>query len=277
MGVIRGPKYPGIEDGLVFCFDPKNRDCWKGGAIDELGNIKNLKGLDTSFSGSLVNGEGDEWSGAITSEGYVSLDGTDDKIRLSPQNSTINGPFQFTNEFSISIWVRCTKAGQTYITGQNPFCMTGGTGSQGWKIYFHYYSYFYVYDTSNAGQYGKYTHYPQPGPTGYPTLNTWINLVGVKGDNADSNNVKIYQDGVVGDTIGTATGIGYDNGIYPTAALPNSAAIGSMYATGLNAGENVNNQNPWSGDIGNVMIWNRALSDAEVLTNYNRLKGRFGL
>ena len=42
MGITRGRKYPGVSDGLIFCFDPKNRDCWSGGS--------------TSFT-DLVNGE----------------------------------------------------------------------------------------------------------------------------------------------------------------------------------------------------------------------------
>ena len=33
----------------------------------------------------------------------------------------------------------------------------------------------------------------------------------------------------------------------------------------------------FNGQIGPILIYNRALSASEVLQNYNRLKGRFGL
>jgi hypothetical protein len=38
-----------------------------------------------------------------------------------------------------------------------------------------------------------------------------------------------------------------------------------------------NNPNPFIGSMGNVMVYNRALSAAEVQQNYNAQKSRFGL
>ena len=38
MATIYGSQYPGMQDGLIFAFDPKNRDCWSGG-VSKITNI----------------------------------------------------------------------------------------------------------------------------------------------------------------------------------------------------------------------------------------------
>ena len=50
MATSYGPKYPGNKDGLIYCFDPKNRDCWSGGTT-----AYNLPDLDPSITGSSSN------------------------------------------------------------------------------------------------------------------------------------------------------------------------------------------------------------------------------
>jgi hypothetical protein len=57
-----------------------------------------------------------------------------------------------------------------------------------------------------------------------------------------------------------------------------SAPSGSVTGTtslflGSNSGANVF----WEGEISNVALYNRALSDSEILQNFNALRGRFGL
>ena len=78
MGVTRGPQYPGIEDGLIFCFDPKNPTSYKGG--DKLYSTFN-----TAVSGSEGQNEAIIWSEALTSEGSIELDGTDDFLYVSQE------------------------------------------------------------------------------------------------------------------------------------------------------------------------------------------------
>ena len=56
-------------------------------------------------------------------------------------------------------------------------------------------------------------------------------------------------------------------------AIANSAATNTSYIIGSYNGS----QNFIDAEIGSVHVYNRALSAAEVLHNYNALKGRFGL
>ena len=73
MGVTRGPKYSGPQDGLIFSFDPKNRDSWSGGT--DLTSIVN----NSTMTGSIFNtGTVVGLDGALTTEGYFDFDNTDD-------------------------------------------------------------------------------------------------------------------------------------------------------------------------------------------------------
>ena len=95
MATIDGPKYSGIQDGLVFSFDPKNRDCWGGGGMtSEVTDLVNNLGGDLSFAGS-----DDETGSALTTEGCFTYDGTDDYIEFD-YSSTLE-----TQELTVEAWV----------------------------------------------------------------------------------------------------------------------------------------------------------------------------
>jgi len=74
-----------------------------------------------------------------------------------------------------------------------------------------------------------------------------------------SGNAKVFVNGTQSGT--TATGV-----TLPTASA-SSPQIGRFATAGY----------PWDGDIYEVHIYNRNLSDAEVLSNFNGTKARFGL
>ena len=87
MGVTRRPQYPvAITDGLIYCFDAKNRICWNGGLKDGLPNFTDIVG---NVSGSGINMEVDEFDGAISEEGYIDFDGTNDYIELETVSPVI--------------------------------------------------------------------------------------------------------------------------------------------------------------------------------------------
>ena len=249
MATSYGPQYPGIEDGLIFCFDPKNRKCWRGDTT-----IYNMPSLDSalgvSLSGSSVNIElsGDEWDGALTTKGYIEFDGTDDYISMNPNTGT-TGPFAL-QEFTVSCWVEpvmpSTGGGwNSYLF----FNMDAGEVN-GWSLMISLYPKLRAYDSGGAKE--------AVGPADIPSVQ-WYNYTGVKQATGLSNNLSLYQDGAIGPTVVTCTDITY-------AATTYTPQMGS------NAGGK-----ELEGKLGPVMIWNRALSAAEILTNYNRLKGRFGL
>ena len=72
-----------------------------------------------------------------------------------------------------------------------------------------------------------------------------------------SSSVKWYKNGILSDSVGNS---------YPTAvSSTNGAYIGFGYA------------GAYSGNIYLLMMYNRQLTDTEILQNFNALKGRFGL
>ena len=150
--------------------------------------------------------------------------------------------------FSVSAWVKLDSYDDTY-----PVIIALKTHiTQNWRMIF----------SSNAS-YGDVgfgcavTFYKAKSGTGVITLGQWHHIVVTYNGSGvgTAGNWVLYVDGGVVST-SAASGYGSDSG---------NAKIGS---------EGVNY---WNGNIGPVMIYNRELTAAEVLTNYNLLKGRFGL
>jgi len=233
MAQTYGPKYPGIEDGLVFSFDPKNRKCWSGGGMTGTvyDSVNNLNGTL-----SFANAD-DEFAGALTTEGYFTYDGTDDDIDFSYDSSLE------LQEFSVEAWVNWNNS-----SGNRGIIelMDGST-----KGYF-------LARYSNKLQF--YIYHSGPGWNNIgninPTPDIWYHVVGTVTAYGTSNNQKIYINGTLNAQGTTSNTIFYNSSNVRIASYDNVE---------------------WEGKMGPTNIYNRALSAAEVLTNYNRLKGRFGL
>ena len=108
----------------------------------------------------------------------------------------------------------------------------------------------YFYFTSNIGSGGSWVEIP----VAYYTANAW-------------NNIAVTYDG------STLTAI-VNNGT-PLTDSQSSKLLHST--TNFRIGKDGWNSNLYKGNIGLLQIYNKALSAAEVLQNYNALKGRFGL
>ena len=242
MAQTYGPKYPGIQDGLVFSFDPKNRDCWKGG----LTNVNNIvRGTSGSMSGLGASGV----DGAITSEGYIHWDGTDSYAAMEDTNTSLG--LVGTNQMSATFWANSDGSQSSWAT---PFGATNSNAfTDGWAFYnLSNKLYFFV---------EHYTSYDVVADANIPTAGTWFSVTGVYDGTLGSANVKMYVNGVQQSSTANFTGnITQDstNGVF----LGRPTGYAGYY---------------WDGKAGPCMIWNRPLSAGEVLTNYNRLKGRFGL
>jgi hypothetical protein len=83
--------------------------------------------------------------------------------------------------------------------------------------------------------------------------NTWFNIVGVY----NGTNASMYINGVL------VSG--------PTAKTWNTVASNAQI------GRQTNGSEYWNGNIGQVSVYNRALSAAEVSQNFNALRGRYGV
>lgn len=91
-----------------------------------------------------------------------------------------------------------------------------------------------------------------------PPLNTWFQIVG----SYDGNTIRQYHNGILTSSL-NYTGASATGGTVRIAARWDDLTQTTT--------------NYFSGSIGVVRIYNRTLSDNEVLQNYNGLKGRFGL
>jgi hypothetical protein len=210
------------------------------GWVDRSGN---------SNSGTLVNGTNTGVShyrdGQVimpVANSYLDFDGSDDKVdcgSVTPDTGdfTIEFIYQLTgNGGRGGLFER--KAGSPY----NGFSFGQG-GSGDWS--------FAVSGTSNysAGSYLKRSWT-------YPTLNTWYNDVGVY---SGGNSVSIYRNGLlVSSTSGSAQGNLSTQGTRTNFLIANRDNSTSLPCK-----------------VGLVRVYNKALTAAEVLSNYNATKNRF--
>src|SRR6056300_179217 len=210
------------------------------GWVDRSGN---------SNSGTLVNGTNTGVShyrdGQVimpVANSYLDFDGSDDKVdcgSVTPDTGdfTIEFIYQLTgNGGRGGLFER--KAGSPY----NGFSFGQG-GSGDWS--------FTVSGTSNysGGSYLKRSWT-------YPTLNTWYNDVGVY---SGGNSVSIYRNGLlVSSTSGSAQGNLSTQGTRTNFLIANRDNSTSLPCK-----------------VGLVRVYNKALTAAEVLSNYNATKNRF--
>ena len=93
------------------------------------------------------------------------------------------------------------------------------------------------------------------------TSNTWINGVITVDTTSSSNPIKIYQNGV----------------LYWQGNSSASASNLNMGASSSFIGKKVSNSEYFSGEISNVSVYNRVLSEKEVQENFQALRSRYGI
>lgn len=239
-----------VTEGLNFYLDPANPKSFLSGSTTILDLTEN------GFNGQLINGP--VYSG--TNNGTISLDGTDDRINIPNFNEQTDG--------TISIWVRNNTEIQTGSTASWVLEFTsGGSANATFSIVFGNVAFavtriellsIYIRSDLPAGGFGNYTaaNLPISGPN-IPV--GWHNIVVAR----DSSGTRVYFDNVLlgapsqGDNITTIT----------TTQVPFSiSAWNSNRACRI-----------LNGLFAGLMVYNRALTTAEVNRNYQALKNRFGL
>ena len=170
--------------------------------------------------------------------GSILLDGTDDYI-----NGVHNSQLDTTGDITAEIWFQLTDTATDWVR-------VFGKGDSSHRTFGLWYN-----TGASKFLYQRYTGGTSVGIniTVTVTLNTWFHMVGTS---SGSSHV-LYLNGKA---IGSAT-----NGL---TALSST----DPYKIGY-AGYHTYHQ----GNIANCKIYNRGLTAAEVLQNYNALKGRFGL
>ena len=200
---------------------------------------RDVSGNNTN--GSLINGPTFDSSNG----GSIVFDGTNDYI-LS--NSAINTGQNFT----VDVWFKLTTSGRRALVS-NSYLYTTNTG---W--------YFFIGGsgiTNNlALSIGTDQAYVNT-PANAIINNQWYNACGTVANGG--NNMQLYLNGIPltpASNLLTTVPIVY--------TIPNYK-IGALLVTGAN--------DYYSGNISLTKIYNRTLSQQEVLQNYNATKTRFGL
>jgi hypothetical protein len=197
------------------------------------------------LSGNTNNGT--LTGGATGSIGYIGFDGVDDRVsKASNIDVGVN--------FSISAWIyptllgitrRCITSNSYNYSIRNGWLLSIGGASQ--------LNTFYLSIGADAAY--------KVGPTNALSLNTWAYITGVVTNGGGV--IDLYKNGnILSYTVYSP----FNGAITYTNPQFN---IGYRDITGTT--------DPYTGNIASVSLYNRSLSAAEVLQNYNATKTRFGL
>ena len=244
---------PIVTDGLVLALDGGNLVSY-----EQTGStLYNL--TDTSVSASIVNGAG---SGNI-----ISLDGTNDWIGV---NNSVTSATLSPSVATFSIWFR---ANDTYSSGNTCSLISRGNYNNSGGFFIHMRNISGNCQVSATFSKSTTTSYQFEG-TSNITLNPfgeWNNVT----VSVDSS-IKLYANGELLQTVSrSVSNIIYGNGTINTNGDTNLAILSSLgYAPTLDQGAG-GTWRPYNGDFGNMFMYNRVLTPAEVLQNYNAQRNRF--
>jgi hypothetical protein len=255
MGFYRGPRIN--RDGLVLALDA--------------GSIRSYTGsgttwIDLSGSGNnatLINGPTFDTENG----GNIIFDAVDDHAIIT-DNPSINFPTALT----ISLWL---NTGNKITTSHDGDCfyMKGNSqlgpdlgGDSGNPAIFINGRYFWrgpLQDPANTTLRSSYGP-----PSGFLQTNTWYNLTYT---HISTNDPIIYKNGVVQTGFTYGTGTNNSDGSLPLGTNNSNLTIaGDQNRNDIKA--STTNEK-----IAAVHVYNRALSEEEVIQNFNALRGRFGL
>mgnify|MGYP003140071229 CR=1 FL=1 len=227
-----------VQDGLVFCMDPANVKGYVSGSTSGTDLIQ-----DTPYS--LVSAVEYQSNNA----GVWNFGGTDDYISVNSLATGIEGDSPTT----IAAWVLSTdttlrQAAFNYGTNTNNRArgLEVGTPYSGTRYNICFHTHGHVYSSNNNAFTENEWHYC---------------VVTYAGGGTNSTNIKFYINGA---DAGYELDFGSEG---QTLNTPNSGIkLGQRY---------VGSDLDLLGQIGSIHMYNRVLTPAEVLQNYNALKGRF--
>ena len=251
MPVTAGPIYPGIKDGLVFAVDPANPDSYTGTGT----TVTDLRGTNNGTlqsSGMFEN----------TSSGVFNFDGSTNYIQANSLASTMAN----TSEGTFCLWIK-PQGGNTNRNGCGFDDLSGNTTIQ-----------IAVHGRDNGSSPGTIYWFCRVSGTNQFIVtsennvsvdNEWAYVCGVQ--TADTNAPLLYRNGQL---LEATNSVSTNNAYFFSSDTGNN--IDGFNIGRYNSGHNPNS-NHYYGNMGPVLIYNRALSAGEILQNYNRVKGRFGL
>jgi hypothetical protein len=237
-GGWRGPNI--VKNGLVLYLDAGSPNSYfplSSGII-----CKDISGFGNN--GTLINGV------VYSSQngGSFLFDGLDDYIQ-----STNNPSLQITNALTLSIWL---KGDSSFNAGSLMCKSTQIFGNNIDKVYELGFLSSVMYFQFGNGTLVSNVFFSSSSVI----TNTWKQVVCTWDGTTNTNGIKMYYDGILV--------------AQNTAA---STVIQNPVNTPLLIGDGRRGAFRYKGDIGIVKIYNRSLSQAEVLKDYNESKVRFGI
>lgn len=228
-----------ITDGLVFAVDAADKNSYPGSGTT-WGDLSGNGNDGTLINSPIFNGVN---GGAIQTDGsndYISVDG-----------------MPTGNKWTISIWSLISGPSVFSVTGHRTYACTDNFRFQ-WD------------DKATNIAYAPFTDFVSPGGSivGFTNkseediFNQWNQVTMT----CDGNNVRLY----------------WNNDLSPsTTGARNFSSNGEMQI-GINGlsglgGTDIFNRDGGDCYFGPVMVYNRGLTQSEVLQNYNALKSRFNL
>jgi hypothetical protein len=223
-------------DGLIFYLDVANSKSYISGSTTTNDLISNI-------DGTLENGVGYDTDNL----GCFVFDGIDDYIDCT--NDPIFN-FEYTDSFSLSLWVKFdnVSGSKTILNKYQPSVPLVG----------------YVLESSNS----KVRFFLISG-AGYLSvlsttslsIGTWYNLIVTYDGSNNINGLNIYINSSIDNTV-----VQSDIPLITSMQVPNRP---------LEIGRLSNNSRYVNGKVSNLSIYNKELTQSEVLQNYNALKYRF--
>lgn len=196
-------------------------------------------GGSISFNGNTTNGDGS----------IINFSQINNLKSTIGYNFTVNTwvkPTNITNQYGVVAACR-------YFTGPIPvsyeviFQMMAGNASSGFPNQF-----LFLHQWGAGGGAAIATASYTPG--------NWYNVVGVRNGNTSS----IYLNGVFQSSQSTPAGTPYASDPYISVGAVNVSSFNNPGAT-------------WYGNVASVNIYNRVLSNDEILQNFNAVRNRFGV
>ena len=228
-----------VEDGLIFSVDAANQRSWTGP------NSSTVNDLIDNNSCEVYN----DTSGSYGDNNSFTFDKVDDHIKTNTNYTKFDG----ASEITLNIWVKVIN------NGYNGFLCSvlgGGFFSFSFSMNNGNVVYCRIDNASNRAR-------------------SWAIFDTIKGDGLWHNitacldlNLTTYEELQVYLDAKSVTNM---NGYFQLTSLPSSTS--PLY---IGTRDNTNTSN-FGGEIGLLQLYNRALSESEIIQNYNAFKGRFGL
>ena len=240
-----------VRDGLIFYIDAANQRSYVTGSQE----CFDIVGDFNALNGDILSGSGTSAGKLFNSPGWVEDNGGQWSFDGSDSNVTTSIPKSLT-DFTLDVWFYpIYESGLKAAYGMYAYANAGYDG------------FIFYYQTSYDGNYNcNHTIYWSNASNSVASFtnttvyraNKWHNMVLRRELNTS---VKTYIDGVENGSITSNT-----NGILDTAVDAQPIRFGLAY-----------NNYGTSGKLSNYKLYDRALSESEIVQNYNVLKDRFNI